>query len=64
MSLKKPLKIAVQMDPIDSIDIKGDSTFAILLEAQLIDAARDIAEELGVPRKRVYELGLKHMDKK
>ena len=34
MSLKKPLKIAVQMDPIDSIDIKGDSTFAILLEAQ------------------------------
>ncbi|HVZ04870.1 glutathione synthase [Hyphomicrobium sp.] len=29
-----PLKIAVQMDPIDRIDIKGDSTFAILLEAQ------------------------------
>lgn len=31
---------------------------------RLKDAARDIAEELGVPRKRVYELGLKHMDKK
>lgn len=29
-----PLKIAVQMDPIDKIDIKGDSTFALLLEAQ------------------------------
>jgi glutathione synthase len=29
-----PLRIAVQMDPIDRIDIKGDSTFAILLEAQ------------------------------
>jgi glutathione synthase len=29
-----PLKIAVQMDPVDRIDIKGDSTFAILLEAQ------------------------------
>ncbi|MEL6375182.1 MAG: glutathione synthase [Pseudomonadota bacterium] len=29
-----PLSIAVQMDPIDAIDIKGDSTFAILLEAQ------------------------------
>jgi len=29
-----PLHIAVQMDPIDRIDIKGDSTFAILLEAQ------------------------------
>jgi glutathione synthase len=28
------LKIAVQMDPIDTIDIRGDSTFAILLEAQ------------------------------
>ncbi len=28
------LEVAVQMDPIDSIDIKGDSTFAILLEAQ------------------------------
>ena len=29
-----PLKIACQMDPIDRIDIAGDSTFAILLEAQ------------------------------
>jgi len=29
-----PLKIAVQMDPIDDIDIAGDSTFALLLEAQ------------------------------
>ncbi|MGL4395610.1 MAG: glutathione synthase [Hyphomicrobium sp.] len=28
------LRIAVQMDPIGSIDIRGDSTFAILLEAQ------------------------------
>jgi len=29
-----PLRIAVQMDPIDRIDIVGDSTFALLLEAQ------------------------------
>ena len=29
-----PLKIACQMDPIDRIDIRGDSTFALLLEAQ------------------------------
>ena len=29
-----PLKIACQMDPIDRIDIRGDSTFAMLLEAQ------------------------------
>lgn len=28
------LKIACQMDPIDAINIAGDSTFAILLEAQ------------------------------
>ncbi|MDO9412783.1 MAG: glutathione synthase [Pseudolabrys sp.] len=29
-----PLKVAVQMDPIQRINIKGDSTFALLLEAQ------------------------------
>ncbi len=29
-----PLKIACQMDPIDRIDIRGDSTFAMLLEAE------------------------------
>ncbi|MEQ1650137.1 MAG: glutathione synthase [Hyphomicrobiaceae bacterium] len=27
------LKVAVQMDPIDRIDIRGDSTFAMMLEA-------------------------------
>jgi glutathione synthase len=30
----KTLKIGCQMDPIDRIDIRGDSTFAILLEAR------------------------------
>jgi len=30
---RKPLKVAVQMDPIERIDIRGDSTFALLLEA-------------------------------
>ena len=29
-----PLNIAVQMDPIARINIRGDSTFAMLLEAQ------------------------------
>jgi glutathione synthase len=29
-----PLKIAVQMDPIETINVSGDSTFAIMLEAQ------------------------------
>ncbi|MGI9482712.1 MAG: glutathione synthase [Hyphomicrobiales bacterium] len=28
------LKVAVQMDPVESIDISGDSTFALMLEAQ------------------------------
>ncbi len=28
------LKIAVQMDPLHAIDITGDSTFALMLEAQ------------------------------
>ena len=28
------LNIAVQMDPIARINIRGDSTFALLLEAQ------------------------------
>lgn len=32
--MSRPLKIACQMDPIDRIDIRGDSTFALLLEAQ------------------------------
>jgi glutathione synthase len=29
-----PLNVAVQMDPIEKINIRGDSTFALLLEAQ------------------------------
>ncbi len=29
-----PLTVAVQMDPIERIRIAGDSTFALLLEAQ------------------------------
>jgi glutathione synthase len=29
-----PLNVVVQMDPIDRINIRGDSTFALLLEAQ------------------------------
>ena len=32
--MARPLKIAVQMDPLESINIEGDSTFALLLEAQ------------------------------
>ena len=28
------LKVAVQMDPMTTVDIDGDSTFALMLEAQ------------------------------
>jgi glutathione synthase len=31
---RKRLEVAVQMDPIERINIRGDSTFALLLEAQ------------------------------
>ena len=29
-----PMNVAVQMDPIETINIAGDSTFALMLEAQ------------------------------
>jgi glutathione synthase len=32
--MPKRLKVACQMDPVERIDIRGDSTFALLLEAQ------------------------------
>jgi glutathione synthase len=38
---RRHLKIAVQMDPIERIDIRGDSTFALMLEAQ--ERRHDIA---------------------
>ena len=31
---KKPLRVAVQMDHISTVQIAGDSTYAIMLEAQ------------------------------
>ncbi len=34
MSPNTPLRIAVQMDPIEDINIKGDSSFALMLSAQ------------------------------
>ena len=33
-AMPHPLKVAVQMDPIEHINIDGDSTFALMLEAQ------------------------------
>jgi glutathione synthase len=33
--------VAIQMDPIEGIDITGDSTFALALEAQLVLMRQD-----------------------
>src|SRR6202161_4578652 len=33
--MARALKVAVQMDPIENINIDGDSSFALMLEAQL-----------------------------
>ncbi len=35
MTNRRRLDVAVQMDPIERINIRGDSTFALLLEAQI-----------------------------
>ena len=32
--MARPLKVAVQMDPIETVNIDADSTFALMLEAQ------------------------------
>ena len=31
-----PLRVAVQMDPLEAINIAGDSTFALMLKAQAL----------------------------
>ena len=43
------LRVAVQMDPIESIDIAGDSTFAIMLEAQARGHERVAGASRGDP---------------
>ena len=47
------LRVAVQMDPIQSINIKGDSTFAMMLEAQ----ARDMELFVYTPPTMALESG-------
>lgn len=48
------LRVAVQMDPIQSISIKGDSTFAMMLEAQ----ARGFALSVYTPDTMALETGV------
>ncbi len=65
MSLKIPLNIAVQMDPMENIGIKGDSSFALMLAAQQRGHViyhydvRDLSWEAGqltTPARQVYDL--------
>ena len=57
------LKVAVQMDPIESIGIDGDSTFALMLEAQRRGHAmwhyevKDLSLLLGPDSQRLTALG-------
>jgi glutathione synthase len=55
--MDRKLKVAVQMDPIESINIDADSTFALMLEAQARGHAlwhyelRHLSLSEGVPRQ-------------
>jgi glutathione synthase len=59
------LKVAIQMDPIDKIDINGDSTFALALEAQarghelLYYGPRDLTFRDGVVVARARPLAVR-----
>ncbi|MCF3945495.1 glutathione synthase [Acidiphilium iwatense] len=59
------LRVAVQMDPMDSIDIDGDSSFALMLEAQKRGhrlwhyLVRDMWLEAGVLRARVRPVSVR-----
>jgi glutathione synthase len=53
-----PLRVAVQMDPLESIGIAGDSTFAILLKAQQLghQLFHYLAQDLNYQDGRVSAL--------
>jgi glutathione synthase len=59
------LTVAIQMDPIEKIDIGGDSTFALALEAQrrghalLYYGPRDLSLRDGQVSARVYPLNVR-----
>src|SRR5215469_13214850 len=60
-----PLTVAIQMDPIEKIDIGGDSTFALALEAQnrghtlLYYGPRDLSFREGKVTARVRPLSVR-----
>jgi glutathione synthase len=59
------LSVAIQMDPIERIDISGDSTFALALEAQRRGHAlhyygpRDLSFDEGIVRARLRPLSVR-----
>jgi len=61
------LTVAIQMDPIDKIDIAGDSTFALALEAQarghtlLYYGPRDLTFRDGVVTARTRPLAVRNV---
>ncbi len=56
MTSAKPLRVAVQMDPLESIGIAGDSTFALMLKAQALghQLFHYLAADLTYDDGRVY----------
>jgi len=54
-----PLRVAVQMDPLDRINIAGDSTFAIMLKAQELglELYWYTPEDLSLAEGRLWTMG-------
>ena len=54
-----PLRVAVQMDPLEKINISGDSTFAIMLKAQELghEVYHYAAEDLSWAEGRLWTMG-------
>ncbi|HET7577604.1 MAG TPA: glutathione synthase [Sphingomicrobium sp.] len=54
-----PLRVAVQMDPLDRINIAGDSTFAIMLKAQALGHSlyHYAPEDLSWAEGRLWTMG-------
>lgn len=54
-----PLRVAVQMDPLDRINIAGDSTFAIMLKAQELgyEIHHYAPEDLSWSENRLWTMG-------
>jgi glutathione synthase len=63
-----PLRVAVQMDPIEAVGIAGDSTFALMLKAQDLGhrlfhyLARDLTYEDGRVRAPARELTVQRVE--